>query len=318
VTPRLPAHLRLVVPLLLAGLALAVPFSRPDGTGMQWDELVLGAMATWASWSMFRYARAMEGTATRPWRVAGVGAALFATAEWLQGCFPGPAFDGFGVDDVLLFAGACSPLVTCGFLALRVNRTRWTALAVDGLMITVGLFVVAEVIATPGIRPDDAPPELRSLVLMYGGYAAVMLGGAGALCTVSTRALRPTVNAMMGAVACQALAAASEGMAIVAPSPLWTAGSDAAVATSLLLCLHAAALAPRRFADHRARDAAPRVGVGGLVLVVLGVLSLPLALALSLATGQPLSPLAEIGCAVVFGLVAVRLVLRIREDGRVT
>jgi diguanylate cyclase (GGDEF)-like protein/PAS domain S-box-containing protein len=43
-----------------------------------------------------------------------------------------------------------------------------------------------------------------------------------------------------------------------------------------------------------------------------------LALALSLATGQPLSPLAEIGCAVVFGLVAVRLVLRIREDGRVT
>jgi diguanylate cyclase (GGDEF)-like protein len=318
VTPRLPAHLRLVVLLGLAGLACAVPNSLPDGTGMQWDELVLGAMATYASWSMFRHARDKEGTAAPPWRVAGVGAALFATAEWLQGCFPGPAFDGFGVDDVLLFAGACSPLVTCGFLALRVSRTRWTALAVDGLMIAFGLFVVAEVVASPGIRPADAPAELRSLVLMYGGYAAVMLGGAGALCTVSTRALRASVNAMMGAVACQAFAAACEGLAIVAPSPLWTAGSDVAVATSLLLCLHAATLAPRRFADRGARAAAPRVSVGGLALVLLGVLALPFALGLSLAEGQPLSPLAEIGCAAVFVLVAVRLVLRIREDGQVT
>ena len=73
-----PRVVRWTVLAGLIGLVAAVPFSAPDGTGMQWDELVLGAMATYASWSMFRHARDKEGTAAPPWRVAGVGAALTA------------------------------------------------------------------------------------------------------------------------------------------------------------------------------------------------------------------------------------------------
>ena len=41
----IPRSVRWTVPLSLLGLALAVPFSAPDGTGMQWDELVLGGVA---------------------------------------------------------------------------------------------------------------------------------------------------------------------------------------------------------------------------------------------------------------------------------
>ena len=316
--PAIPPRIRLAALLVAVGLVAAVPFSNPDGTGMQWDELVLGALATWCSWSMLRLAGRMGSGAVLPWRVLGIGAAAFAAAEWLQGAFPGPAFDGFGIDELFLFGGACSPLLTCGFLALRVSRTRWTALVVDGLTVAVGVFVVAEVLATPGIHADAAPQDMRSLVLMYGGYAAVMVGGAGALCTVATRALRTSVSAMMGSVTCQAAAAACEGMAIVAPSPLWTAFSDVAVASSLLLGVFATAHAPLRAAGRGARAAAPRVSATGMSLVVLGVLALPLALGLSLLDHRPLSPLAQLGCAFVFVLVAARLVLRIREDGRVT
>jgi diguanylate cyclase (GGDEF)-like protein/PAS domain S-box-containing protein len=145
-----------------------------------------------------------------------------------------------------------------------------------------------------------------------------MLGGAGVLCTVSTRALRRSVSLMMGAVACQAFAAMCEAMAIIAPHPLWTAGSDVAVLLSMLLALFAATQAPLRDAGRGARAAAPRVSPAGMSLVVVGVLALPFALGLSLLAHQPLSSLAEVGCAVVFVLVAARLVLRIREDGRIS
>ena len=45
-----PPQVRWTVPLALLGLALAVPFSAPDGTGMQWDELVLGGIAASTAW----------------------------------------------------------------------------------------------------------------------------------------------------------------------------------------------------------------------------------------------------------------------------
>ena len=54
------------------------------------------------------------------------------------------------------------------------------------------------------------------------------------------------------------------------------------------------------------------------MLVCVSLLALPLAIGLSLADGADLSGGAEFGCAVVFCLMALRLVLRIREDGRVT
>ncbi|HEY4624882.1 MAG TPA: diguanylate cyclase, partial [Blastococcus sp.] len=314
----IPRDVRWTVRLALLGLALAVPFSAPDGTGMQWDELVLGAVAASSAVSMYRLVRRMDATAARPWRVVGVAAPMFMTAQWLQAAFPGPAFDGFGFDEVLLFGGALAPLVTCGMLARQVTRTRWTALVVDGAVITAALLVVTEVLRTPLGTPADAPDDLRSLVLAYGGYAAVMLGCASALCTVSTRSLRRSVTVMLGAVACQVSAACFEALAIIAPSPLWVAGSDLSVAFGLMSVVVAAHHAPRANADRGARAASPRVSPLGMVMVVACMLGLPVAITLSLCQGRPLPIGAEIGCAVVFSLMALRLVLRIREDGKLT
>ncbi|MCW2682664.1 MAG: hypothetical protein JWP33_577 [Blastococcus sp.] len=314
----IPRGVRWSAPLTLLGLAATVPFSAPDGTGMQWDELVLGATAAGSAWALHRLSRRMDPPAARPWRLMAWAAAAFMVAQWLAGFFPGPEFDGFGVDDVLLFAGASAPVVACAMMARRVSRTRWPALVVDGLVITVALLVVTEVLRTPLVNPVGAPEDLRSLVLAYGGYAAVMLGGAAALCTVSTAALRRSVSLLMGAVAWQALAACAEAMAILHPSQWWTACSDVAVGMSLLTIVVAASSAPVRVADRTARDSAPHVSRLGMVLTVLAMLSLPVALLVDFFEPEPLSVGAQTGCAVVFGLMALRLVLRIREDGRVT
>jgi diguanylate cyclase (GGDEF)-like protein/PAS domain S-box-containing protein len=314
----IPREVRWTVPLALIGLALAVPFSAPDGTGMQWDELVLGCVAASAAWTLFRLVRQMEPQARRPWIVMAFGALSFMVAQLLEGSFPGPAFDGFGIDDVLLFVGACTPLATCGMLARRVTRTRWPALVVDGLIITSALLTVTEVLRAPLVNPVDAPDDLRSLVLAYGGYAAVMLGGAGALCTVSTAALRRSASVMLGAVAWQALGAVFEAMAITSPTWVWTAGSDIAVALGLQTVVIAAGFAPTRFTDRSARAGVPQVSPLGMLLVVCAMLSLPLAIGFMELRHQPHSLAADVGFAVVFSLMAARLVLRIREDGRVT
>src|SRR3954454_16229123 len=314
----IPRSVRWTVLLGLIGLALTVPFSAPDGSGMQWDEAVLGGVAASAAWSIFRLTRTMSCRADRPWRVVGYAAVLFMTAQWLVAAFSGPELDGFGFDDVLLFAGACAPLVTCGMLARRVRHTRWIALVVDGLIIAVALLVLTEGLRTPLVNPVGAPDDLRSLVLAYGGYAAVMLACAGALCTVSTAVLRRSVSVMMGAVAWQALAACAEAMAIVDPSWVWTATSDVAVAMGLQTIVIAASLAPGRPAGRTARDSAPVVSPLGLMLVIGPMLSLPLAIAVMELREEEYSVAAEIGFAVVFTLMALRLVIRVREDGQVT
>ena len=315
---RIPPEVRWTVPLAVLGLALAVPFSAPDGTGMQWDELVLGTVAASSAWTMIRLTRRMTPQAARPWRFMTVGIFMFMTGQYLAAAFPGPEFDGFGADDVLLLAGACTPLFTCGLLARRVSRTRWPALVVDGAVITIALFTVTEVLRAPLVNPVGAPDDMRSLVLAYGSYAAVMLGGAGALCTVSTAALRRSVSVMLGAVAWQASAAVFEAMAIISPSWMWTAGSDVSVAMGLQTVVIAAGFAPRQFADHSARASAPVVSHLGMALVVGAILSLPAAIGVMELRHQDHSVAAEIGFAAVFTLMALRVVLRIREDGRVT
>ncbi|SDF58212.1 PAS domain S-box-containing protein/diguanylate cyclase (GGDEF) domain-containing protein [Blastococcus fimeti] len=314
----LPRRLRWTLALGLLGLALTVPFSSPDGTGMQWDELVLGSVALSSVWMVLGRIRLMDRRATGPWWPLLVGSLCFAVAQFLTAAFPGPAFDGFGVDDVVLLTGATSPLVTCALLARRVIRTRWTTLVVDGLLTSTALLVMTEVLRTPFVNPVGAPEDLRSLVLAYGGYAAVMLGGAGAFCTVSTRGLRRAATMMIATVTAQAAAAACEAMAIVAPSPLWTAASDTAVALALMFSALAIHRAPLHVSDRSARAAAPVVGAAGMSLVVIAMAGLPVALGLALANDQALSSAAEIGCGVIFALMALRLVLRIREDGRMT
>src|SRR3712207_958792 len=224
----------------------------------------------------------------------------------MAAAFPGPELDGFGADDVLLFACACTPLITCGLLARRGSRTRWTALIVDGLVITIALFTVTEVLRAPLVNPVNAPDDLRSLVLAYGGYAAVMLGGAGALCTVSTAALRRSVSVMIGAVGWQAAAACAEAMAIVDPSVVWTAASDVSVAMGLQTVVVAASFAPRQHADRTARAAAPVVSRLMLTLVVTAMLALPLAITVMELRSVGHSVYADIGFAVVFTLMALR------------
>src|SRR4051812_38452917 len=217
-----------IAALAVLALACAVPFSSPDGTGMQWDELVLTAVAARAAWAIGRRTRSMTGSAARPWQVLAGACAVFGVGQLLAGAFPGPAFDGSGVDDVFTFAGACAPLVTCALLARRVIRTRWSALAADGAMVTASLLVLTEVVRPPLADAAGAPADLRTLVLLYGGLAAVFLGAGSTLCTVSTAALRRSATAMLAAVGLQAAAAACEAMAIVAPPPPWTAGPDPA------------------------------------------------------------------------------------------
>src|SRR3954471_24069461 len=145
-----------------------------------------------------------------------------------------------------------------------------------------------------------------------------MLACAGALCTVSTAALRRSVSVMMGAVAWQALAACAEAMATVDPSWVWTATSDVAVAMGLQTIVIAASLAPGRPAGRTARDSAPVVSPLGLMLVIGAMLSLPLAIAVMELREEEYSVAAEVGFAVVFTLMALRLAIRVREDGRVT
>ncbi|TFV53732.1 diguanylate cyclase [Blastococcus sp. TF02A_35] len=313
-----PVQLRWTVVLGAVGLALAVPFSAPDGTGMQWDELVLGSVAASCAVMVFRRLRVMERAAARPWWPPAVGAVGFAVAQFLAGSFPGPEFDGFGVDDVILLLGATSPLVTCAVQAWRVIRTRWSALAVDGAVVVVAILVITEVLRTPLVNPANAPEDLRSLVLTYGAYAAVMLGGAGVMCTVSTAAMRRSATTLLVGVALQASAAGAEAMAIVSPSWVWTAASDSAVAAALLCATLAAHRAPLHSVERTARASAPQISPAGLVLVVAAVLGMPLALGVGVLQGEPLSTAAELGIAVVLLLVGLRLVLRIREDSRVT
>jgi diguanylate cyclase (GGDEF)-like protein len=304
--------------VLVALLALTVagPASAPDGSGMQWDELVLSVVAAGAGWAIIRRTRAMDPAAARPWLAVGVGALFFTTSQLLQGCFPGRAFDGFGIDDVLLFAGASSPLVACALLARRVGRTRWGALVLDGASVTAALLVVTELLRAPVIDHPGTPGDLRWLVLIYGGYSAVMLGCAGALCTVSTRALRPPTTILLFAVAWQAVAAFAHGLAIVLSSELWNTVSDFSVALGLLTTVAAVLAAPPRREGGSARAGAPKVSAVGIGLVVVSLLGVPVGVVWSLLTGRQLSPIAECGIAVVLSLVAVRAMLRMREEGR--
>ncbi|TQN37978.1 PAS domain S-box-containing protein/diguanylate cyclase (GGDEF)-like protein [Blastococcus colisei] len=312
-----PWGVRTAVPLALVGLALAVPFSAPDGTGMQWDELVLGSLASMVAWSMFRRLRTMDRDVARPWYPTAFGAVFFALAQLLAGSFPGPGLDGFGFDDVILFFGATSPVVTAGMLARRVSRTRWSVLVVEGALITTAMLVVTEVLHAALIDPVEAPDALRTLVFAYGAYGALMLGGIGALCTVSTAALRSASTVLIVAVTCQSAAAGAEAIAIVSPATMWTAVSDASVAAAMLASTLAVHLAPLRLPERGPRASAPVVSPVGLAMITNSMLTLPAALIGGLLWDVPFSAGAQLGCALVFGLTALRSFMRVRDDGRV-
>jgi diguanylate cyclase (GGDEF)-like protein/PAS domain S-box-containing protein len=316
--PRFPLRLRWAFALGLLGIALTAPFSAPDGTGMQWDELVLASIAGFTGLSILRVLRTMDPAAARPWRFVSVGAFLFMGAQLAAGLFPGPEFDNFGIDDVVLFVGAITPLITCGLLATRVIRTRWTTLFIDGMRAAVALFLVCDLLLAHPIREAFGSGETHSLVLAYGAYAAIILGSAGALCTVATATLRRSASTMIWANVWMASGAIWEALAIVWPSAAWTFCSDVTVILALLTTLLATTRAPLRFERSDVRASAPRVDAGGIVITVAAMLSLPVTLAVIVLRGQELQADGIIGCAVVLALSALRVVMRIREDGRIT
>src|SRR4029434_877748 len=100
-------------------------------------------------------------------------------------------------------------------------------------------------------------------------------------------------------------AACAEAMAIVAPSMLWVAMSDASVAVGLQAVVLAAAYAPKARSDRGARITAPQVSPVGMALVVIAMLGVPLAVGQSLLQGRAVSNAADVGIAVVLALIAV-------------
>src|SRR5207245_540233 len=156
------------------------------------------------------------------------------------------------------------------------------ALVLDGASVTAALLVVTEILRAPVVDRAGTPGDLRSLVLMYGAYSAVMLGCAGALCTVSTRALRRSATRMMFAVGWQAAAAFAQGLAIVLSSELWNAISDFSVALGLLTTVAAALTAPLRREGDSAQTGAPKVSGVGTGLVVVSLLGVPIGVVWSL------------------------------------
>ena len=125
---------------------------------------------------------------------------------------------------------------------------------------------------------------------------------------------------MIGAVAWQAPRPRPRPWRSSRRPALWTAASDVAVALALQAASLAAAPPPRRFdRPRRPRLPAPWSARPAWRSLVGAMLSLPVALVvLALPAGQLALRRRRAGCAAVFTLMALRLVLRIREDGRIT
>ncbi|KQS68859.1 hypothetical protein ASG41_08110 [Modestobacter sp. Leaf380] len=301
------------VSLLLALLALvvAVPLSAPDGSGRQWDNLVLGVVGSAAAVRASRATRGMDRRTLVPWRLMAVCGSLFATASLLTGTGLTPAFGEVGVGDVLLLPAVCIPPLVCGLLASQVRSTRWPAPLVDGAMVTASLLVVSDVLVF------SPAADVTPLAAAYGVYAAVAVGTAGALCTVSTRALRRSATAMIASTSLIALATVMLALGIADPSQAWQAVGDVAVVLALeasVLAITSSPLSCSRHEDPRA--GAPRVNFLGLAITVGATVGLPVVLVSAVLRGQPLSAAAVVGTAGVVVLLLLRNTLRIRDSGR--
>lgn len=303
----------------LVGLAVTAPVSAGDGTGWQLDELVLGLLGLVTAVLLLAEVRRRAPGARGPWAVLVAGATACAVAQLLTAATPGPALDGFGPDDVLLLAGGATPLLAGAMLAAQLTRTRWSALLLDGAVVAAALVVVA-VVAVDVLGPADpaADDGTRALLLAYGGYAALVVGGAAASLTVAAAASRRAASALL--VSCLLLGlAASAGAAEVAGAGPWaTWATDAAGVGALVGGLVAARRAPLDRPQPGTAEAAPVVSGAGTVVLCSSLLALPLVVGAALLTGHALAATPAAGLTVVVALMAVRLVLRLREAGALT
>ena len=207
----LPRSVRWTVPLALLGLALTVPFSAPDGTGMQWDELVLGCVAACDRLAAVLRLRPGHGAAGRAARGSlwASAALLFMVAQWLEAAFPGP-----GVRRLRRRQGppvrrrrarrwspaGCSP----GGSPAPAGRP-WSSTA---LIITVALLVVTEVLRTPLVNPAGRARATCARSCSPTAATPRSCSAAPAPCAPSRpRRCAARSRVMIGAVAAQAAAA---------------------------------------------------------------------------------------------------------------
>ena len=303
------------------GLAVTVPISRPGGGGAQWDNLVLGAVSAVAAWLFWVRLRAVHPGVRRPWYALALASAFVAVAGLATGAGLSADFGGLGLGDLSLVVAAVCPLVTCVLLTRQVGRTRRLALAVDGAMVCAALLVVTHAFVwAPVLRPGVVATGSTPLVLVYAGYAALATGLAGALCSVSTAALRRSSTAML--VTVLLAGAASSAMAVnrFAPLHVWSAVAALALVGALLAGVAAAWLAPAdppsEFRGHP--DNAPRVGATAVAIVLLALAGPPVVLLVSVLTGRPLGVLDTLGTVAVLVLMLVRTAMRTRDRDRLT
>lgn len=309
-------ELLLVAVAGLSGIALLMPLVPAHGS-YPGDNLLLAAVAGWATWRIAGLTRAMGPRARRPWLVLGASTLLLTVASLLTGLGVGDSFGGLGPGDALLVLAALGPTVTCALLAGRVTGSRWPILALDGVTALVGLVVVADVLVLyPALRPGAVDADLVPLVLGYALYPAVALGLAGALCTVSTAGLRRSATALIAMTASLGLSSALLAVHIVVPGRVWVAGADTAVVLGLVAGVLAAMLAPSTSADEDPAAAAPTVNAAGLVLSVLALFGVPATLGAALLLDLTI-PRGAIACAAtVMALLLLRMLVRIRDSGK--
>ena len=312
--PRAPLTAVLVAAVL--ALAVTAPLSTP-GSVPEWDNLVLALVGGWAAWRCHRLTRAMGRRDRLPWQVLGASALLFALAGLVTGLGIGVALGGLGPGDLLVLVAAFGPPVSAALLGGRVRGTNWPLLVIDGVMVVFALVVMVDVLVlSPALSPGAVRADLFPLVVGYGIYPALSIGLVGALCTVSTRAVRRPATAVTAMTALFGASSALQAVYIVAPSALWAGAADAAAAAALVVAVRAvqSAAAARTSAPS---DATPVVNAAGVAVQVVALVGVPVTLVTAIVRDMPLHDGAIACTAVVITMLLVRIVLRIRESGRV-
>jgi len=308
------SSLLLVAVAALVALAVTVPLS-PTGSLPQWDNLVLAAVAGWAAWRCGALTRAMSRRDRLPWQVLATSALLFSIASLCTGIGIGGALGGMGLGDLLVVVAALGPAVSASLLGGRVRNTRWPMLVLDGVLATVGLVIVADVLVlSPAMRPGAIPVDLQPLVLGYGIYPAVAMGVVGALCTVSTAAVQRSATGMIVMTAFLALASGLLAAHIVSPDGPWAGMADVAIVLALVVGVRVVEFAA---APSGPADASPTINAAGVGIVVLALGGVPATLLTALVLDLPVHGGAVACSAVVIALLLVRMVGRIRDSGRI-
>jgi diguanylate cyclase (GGDEF)-like protein/PAS domain S-box-containing protein len=308
----------LVGALALAGIAGTLPFSPGDRTP-QWDNLVLAAAAAWATWRVVGLTRAMTPAARRPWWAIVVSGLLFTAASLLTGLGIGGVFGRSSVGDLLLILAVLGPIVSAVHLTGRRSATRWPVLALDGVLVVIALVVVADVwLLSPALRPGVIDDSLVPLALGYAVYPAVALGLVGALCTVTSRAVRRSATAIIGMTACQGLAAAMLAVLVVQDGTAWVGIADVASVLALLTGVLAIQLAPVDVADPSSPAGRPAPTVAGLLVTAGALVGVPVTLLAALLLDRPVPDRAVAWTAVLLVLLLLRMLVRIRDSGRMS